>query len=228
MLANLNGYNKQQWMEEFTDSKLHQQLDNDFDVLMWEWSNDAPSPPGPTARQYWGQQYPSSFSVTVLYYLETLFRQSNKTVYDIGCGWNIFKKYYPQIVGIGAEDIDSKWYFADQPGFVNAEYVAAHQDHYDCFFSINALHFRPVSEVKQIVEECASMLTDGGSAFITFNTTVLVAYDKEQTFSSNSDIEQYIRTQLSQADVHWRIVDINLDNDNEGLDGNVRLLFTKV
>jgi hypothetical protein len=234
-LENINQYNKQQWIEKFTGSELHKKLINDFDELLWDKNNDCFNPHGSTTRQYWGTASPSFFSATIFYYLEQLLSNYTGTVHDIGCGWNIFKNYYHNIVGIGEEMPGSQYYFADHYGVVTDEFVFSHQNYFDCFFSINALHFRPLTEIRYMIEECISMLKPGASAFVTCNSTVLVSYDTPEniqavfdtTYPDSQSIEDYIRQQLKHIDVCWHIVDIDLTEDNDGLDGNIRLLFVR-
>ncbi len=234
-LQNINEYNEIDWYNKFTKSALYAQLTKEYDVLWFDKHSTMVS--SGTPRQAFADPNPKTFfSATIFYYLEALFDGSAEVVYDIGCGWNIFKKYYPNIIGIGAETPGTPMYYADIHDYVDKIYVDGHQEFFDCFFSINALHFRPIGEIKQIVLECVSMLKPGGTAFITFNSQILVSRETEQNkiklFENPSPgakraVEPFIRQQLYDIDVEWNIVDIDLSVPADGFDGNIRLMFTR-
>ena len=232
LLTNKKAYNKDEWQKKFCKTDLYKTLQNEYDVVVFDKNSDMVSQKTP--RQMWADPNPKTyFSATIFYYLEELFSTNPETVYDIGCGWNIFKKYYPNIIGIGAEPDDSDFYYADIHDYVDEIYIQGHQSHFDCFFSINALHFRPLSEVKLLMEELVSILTPGGSAFVTMNSQVLVNSDPniENIFGKKNprsiEVENYVRKQLADSEVIWHIVDIDLTVSADGLDGNIRLLFER-
>lgn len=232
LLDNIKDYNKEQWQEQFSKTDLYKRLCKEYDVLVFDKNSEMVSQLTP--RQQWADPNPKTyFSATIFYYLEELFSTNPETVYDIGCGWNIFKKYYPNIIGIGAEPKDSDFYYADLHDYVDKIYIQGHQSHFDCFFSINALHFRPISEIKLLMQELISILKPGGSAFVTMNSQMLVNSEPniEDVFGikkpQRNQVEQYIRQQLAELQIVWRIVDIDLTVRADGLDGNIRLLFER-
>jgi hypothetical protein len=116
-----------------------------------------------TARQWMAY---GNFPVTAFYYLEFLTNQNPSVIYDLGCGWNIFKKYIPNIIGIGEEDPKSQYYFADIHGRVDPNYVEQHQNYFESVFSICALHFRPLRELRQIALEFISMMKPDSYGFL--------------------------------------------------------------
>ena len=232
MLKNINAYKEDKWQEKFIKTDLYKTLCNDYDVMMFDKHSRLII--HKTPRQIWGDTNPKTyFSATIFYYLEELFAHNPKQVYDIGCGWNIFKKYYPNIVGISAEPIDSDAYFADIHDYVDDIFIEGHQCYFDCFFSLNALHFRPLSELKLLMQDLVSILKPGGRAFVTFNSGVLTACESNMENildckdPGSTKIEQYIRQQLEDLQVIWHIVDIDLTVFMESLNGNIRLLFER-
>lgn len=244
-LANLNAYDKTAWVTAFTGTPEQTQLASEYDTLLWELNNDEATggyaqADGPTPRQYMGTATPSKASATIFYYLENITTDLNLEggkIYDLGCGWNWFKNYYPDIWGIGEEDPASAYYFGDEYDVVDDAYIYEHQDAFKCFIAVNSLHFHPINQISEIVENGLSMLEPGGRALITCNSTVLLSFtsdaDLNSLFSTTEPTieqqENYIRTQLGNiTNITWRIVDIDLSvNDNDGLDGNIRLAFSK-
>lgn len=243
-LANLNAYDKDAWITAFTGTPEHTQLASEYDTLLWESSNDEPTggysqPDGPTPRQFMGTSTPSKASATIFYYLENItagISLAGEKIYDLGCGWNWFKNYYPDIWGVGEEDPDSAYYFGDEHDVVDEAYIFEHLNTFKCFIAVNSLHFKSITEISDIVENGLSMLEPGGRALITCNSTVLLSMTTEAELNSlfstteptTAQQETYIREQLDTiTDITWRIVDIDLTNDNDGLDGNIRLAFSK-
>ena len=52
-----------------------------------------------TPRPTWKEE----FSAAVFYYLLPLLEKNPQTIYDLGCGANMFKRYLPNVIGIGEE-----------------------------------------------------------------------------------------------------------------------------
>lgn len=168
-MNDIKPYNEAEFRIKFTNSPLYKILENDFDQLIWTSNNDDYT--DGTPRQHWGDPncVKTKFSLVPFYFLEFLLEKKPKNIYDLGCGWNIFKKYIPNVIGVGAEDPSSEWYFADIHDYVDDEYIRGHQNYFESVFSICALHFVPMSDLRKRVLDFASMIKPGGRGWITFN-----------------------------------------------------------
>ena len=97
MLEDIQPYNAVEFRRRFINTQLYQQLTRDFDEITfsstWEGFGHG------TPRQHWADRslWRTKFSAVPFYYLEFLTQQNPKEIYDLGCGWNVFKRYIPNI-----------------------------------------------------------------------------------------------------------------------------------
>lgn len=106
-MENIRPYNENEFMSLFKKTEIYKKLLHDYaqERLVWhkffsigkkfEYAVDLNS----TARIICKEE----FSATIFYYLLPLLEKNPKTIYDLGCGANIFKKYLPNLIGVGAE-----------------------------------------------------------------------------------------------------------------------------
>lgn len=233
MQLDINKYNQIEFEEEFKKSNLYQILKQDFDILSFDhhYVND----PDITFRQLVGaQNRKTKFSVIPFYYLKFLTDTNPNKIYDLGCGWNIFKKYIPNVIGIGTENIQDN-FFGDIRDIIDDDYIKYHQNYFESVFSINALHFYPLGKIRQRVLDFSSMIKDNGSGFLSLNCRPMVEADDEKfqfmmrlinmrayllKLGKNVDyLEQHIRTELdnfptieNNADYLEQYIRTELDN----------------
>lgn len=221
-MKNTNGYQREDFEPKFCKTRLYNQLLKDFDLLDFEKSWEYK---WATHRQAVGT---AILSVVPFYYLEYLVQSNPAHVYDIGCGWNIFKKYIPNIIGIAAEDPNTTHFYGDIHDLVDDDFVQGHRDFFECAFSINALHFHPMSDLQKIVKDFYSMLAPGARGFLALNAQRMIERDADN-FSSVSmpDLDQYIRDELSVIDINFMVFDVDLSIPDEQMNGNIRLVMQK-
>jgi hypothetical protein len=95
-------------------------------------------------------------------------------------------------------------------------------------FSINALHFRPLSNLRLIYEEFISMVKPGGRGFLSVNMQRMLEREQVSSMQKNQNIlDQYVRKQLDNLPCTYLIFDVNLNPLDEWLDGNIRLVFER-
>ena len=242
MQSNINEYNELEFREKFSTTELYSQLTQEYDRLCFAYHFDCWAFKTPR-EQYAIRQ----FSVVPFYYLEYLTKYNPKNIYDLGCGWNIFKRYFPNIIGVGAETGDD--FHGDLHDFVDDDYIANHQNYFESVFSINALHFVALRNLRKRVLDFASMIKPGGRGFITFNLQRMLEAelltenesDNRVTFSIpnllelgqpfnitlSNDCENYIRTELSNVEFTYEVFDVNLLVVDEVMNGNIRLVIYK-
>ena len=220
-IQNINAYEEHAFRTRFEQTALYQKLQTDFDIITFDkhWQGHA------TPRQNAGL---SIFSAVPFYYLEFLTQNKPTAIYDIGCGWNIFKKYIPEVVGIGGELADSEYFYGDIHGYVDDDFVLKHRDFFESAFSINALHFVPLSNIQQIVREFYTMLKPGATGWLALNTFVMLDRDKQVFHNKQvSDIDSYIRVALGEFEIDYKVFDVDLAVLNEFMNGNIRLVMRK-
>jgi len=236
-MNNLNDYSVAQCQEYCKQLPFYQNLERDFDILRWDklWTHTYVF--DMTPRESFGRKriFPkrSVFSMVPFFYLEPLLKKNPETIYDLGAGWNIFKKYIPNIIGISpTHNVDNN---SDIHDIVDADFIHGHQNYFKSVFSIGALHFRPLTDLKAVIQEFASMIATGGRGFLALNVMRMiertpVEYLKQTlgtTVPTDNEYSEYIRRVLSEIDLDYLIVDVDLTVMDEWMDGNIRIVFEK-
>ena len=221
MLYNVNIYEEQEFRTQFAPTDIYKQIT----ALADEIRRDKHVPINyklTPRRELWIR----TASVNPFYYLHYIFENNPNCVYDIGCGMNWFKLFYPTIHGIGEETIESGNFYGDEHGNFDTQWARAHENQLEGLFAINSLHFIRLGFLKQRVEQVISCLRKGARAYLTFSThaftEMYINYTAEQAV-------MYIRAELSKiTGVLWIVVDIDDTADPDPLDGNIRLVLEKL
>ena len=233
-MKNLRAYDEQNFKDQFVKTEIYNRICHDFVEISWTKHCDQFRQITP--RQFLGDSTVNLFSVTPFYYLQYLLEKKPDRVYDIGCGWNIFKKYISNIIGIAGEDPTSRYYYGDMQGIVDETYVSTHQNCFESAFSINALHFVPLKILRQQVIDFVSMLSPGGRGFLTFNLSRMIEKSSDEflleTFETlrptRQQYDQYVREQLNHLPCEIIVFDVGIiDCINDVMEGNIRLVFEK-
>lgn len=231
MMLNRNPYDEEAFRERFKNSEIFNAVNQDFDTLLWTKHptviDDRPSETfvgkdTKTIRQFVAEKY-KTFSMVPFYYLEPLLEQSPGAIYDLGCGWNIFKKYIPNVIGISAEDDNGEYFFADKWDFVDDTFVKNHQNYFESVFSICALHFCSLNELPKVLSDFVSMVKPEGRGFISLNSARIIERSNQ---IDHSTIDMHVRNSLP-TDCKFIIIDIDICRNGDGLDGDIRLVFEK-
>jgi len=224
-------YNPEQFELKFKSTELYTRLKAEFDVLIFDkhFSPAIASLEQVTPRKMWGDKATKTYlSMLPFYYIDILMQKQPKEIYDLGCGWNLFKRYFP-VIGVGAEDINDKVKFWDLHDFVDDEFIAGHQNYYNSVFSICALHFHPLSSIRKVVCDFYSIIAPGGRGWLSLNSQRMVERDRKFYSSSSSEVQEYINTQFK--DLPGKILEQDVDiigSRDEGMDGNIQIVFEKV
>jgi len=235
MQKNILPYNKELFEEEFKQTLVFKKLENDFDFISFD--NDFRISMHRNhyveARLRYGRPK-SYFSAVPFYYLDFLLKENPERIYNLGCGWNIFKKYIStNIIGVGTEDIHSGLFFGDEYSNINSDYIIKHQGFFKSVFSINSIHHYPMENIRNKVTEFASMIAKDGKGFITINLQRIMELSQDVRFKVvNLDFfEEWIRTELYNLplDYDYEVFDLNFDpeNINYFMDGNIRMIIKR-
>jgi len=226
MRQNLNPYSSDVFKKQFESTDMCCNVSKDFDNLCWD--SHIISFMAGTPRQ-WIASPVNAFSMIPFYYLQPLLEKNPTTIYDLGCGRNMFKKYIPNIIGVDTNSDGQNC--ADVEDQVTSEYIKTHLNYFESVFSINALHFRPLRELRLVYEEFISMVKPGGRGFLSVNLQRMI--EKETAVTGRLpdgniiNYEHYVRTQLDNLPCKYLIFDVNLDIVDEWLDGNIKLVFER-
>jgi len=219
-------YDPNDWEVTFKKSNLYKQLVNEYDVVYFNSQDFFNKQFETTPRQIASTTSQTWFSAIPFYYIEWLQEINPEKIYDLGCGWNIFKKYYPNIIGVGAENPDNESFFADIHDYVDDDYILGHQEYFESVFSICALHFIPLSDIRKRVLDFASMIKHGGRGWLSLNAARMVERDPEFKDKDTLFIEKYCKEQLIGLP-DLVLLEIDLTVSDEYIDGNIQIQINK-
>lgn len=231
-----NAYQRAEFEKKFVETDIFNQLKSEYDHLIFDKHFPLMQQEKLyiTPRQQYAEPLtiPSYFSVVPFYYLEFLTNVDPDTIYDLGCGWNIFKKYIPNIIGIGAEKPTHPSFNADVHDFIDNCFIDDHKDHFKSVFSINALHFIPLSQIRQRVLDFYSMIAPGGRGWLALNAKRMIELDSESNFLSNNNVDveavsEYIDSELKNLPGTILLFDVDLSCLDNFMDGNIQIIFEK-
>jgi hypothetical protein len=251
----INGIDYEKFLADFLLTDTGKAIQHDFDEVVCSQGYspllELKRKAGLTFREMYGKKDyvmvgPTSISITTLYYLQFLLETSPTAIHDIGCGWNIWKRYYPQIVGI---DFDSK--FADISDKFNDDFINRHREQLESVMSVNmylglkednnntyGFLVEPITfenYIDQIIY-FAQILKPGGRAYVSQNKLGFLKYTRQEWFDKYN-VSKYNYSALSKIllddlkeNFPYKILsfDCELDIlDSMTFDGCVRLVFEK-
>ena len=173
------------------------------------------------------------FPCASFWYLNFLTEIQPDEIVDLGCGVNFFKNIIPNIIGV---DPDNP--YADIVDTYNSKYLNKHANTFQALFSIDALHFRPITEFVDVVQNFYSMLKKEGRGYLSLNSArIIEATEKtvlQEIFGkekpSPKEIEDYIDYQIKTklTSIDFIVTDLLIcDIEDEFMDGNIRLVMQK-
>jgi hypothetical protein len=165
------------------------------------------------------------------YYLNKLLEIQPSKIADIGCGMNFFKDIIPGIIGFdgSGEERDVNEDFDDN-------FITKYTNFFQCAFSINALHFIPITSFHDRVMDFTNIIKPGGRGYLSMNVARMVgATDKKllkELFGTDTpdtkQLSDYVNQKIKTLPLKFLVID-NLIAEiyDEGMDGNIRLVFEK-
>jgi len=139
----INGIDYKKFEAEFLQTDIGKQIVKDFDHVTCSAYN-MPSiifmrhKFSATCRELLGsndlavKKPVTLVSIVTFYYLQFLQEINPSKIYDIGCGWNLWKRYIPKIHGV-----DCNGPYADEIAYYNKEWVDKHAGTLEAAFTVN-------------------------------------------------------------------------------------------
>lgn len=190
-MNNLNPYDPVAFRQWFSNTTLFGKIRKDFDIITWDNDSSSFMLPGMTPRQYRGTKI---FSAIPFYYINLIGFDAK--IYDIGCGWNVYQKYLPNLIGISGEPVGSEYFFGDEHGLLNDGYAESNRHRFENVMSINALHFIPLSGFYNRVQQLKKVTKPGGKIFAAMNICHMVANESSDI---KNNAAQYIRDEIAKV-----------------------------
>jgi len=165
------------------------------------------------------------------YYLNKLLEIEPLEIADIGCGMNFFKDIVPGITGF---DGHGKW--RDVNDVFDDDFITGHTDFFQCAFSIDALHFVPITNFYKRVLDFANIIKPRGRGYLAMNMARMVEQTDKKILKelfntedpNNNQLSDYINQKIKMLPLNFLVID-NLITEiyDEPIDGNIRLVFEK-
>ena len=202
MLQNINPYSEETFKQLFPTYDVYSLVANDFDLITYTVTESSFNLFPMTPRQFRGMRITSAVP---FWFIDQI--KDNGTIYDIGCGWNMYKRYY-NLHGIGGESLNDPFYFGDSHGWVDDFYVRNHQKAFDNIISMNSLHFIELHDIQKRVADVLSMTKHNGMVFLMFNITHMINNETSEI----SDPAAYIRSEM--MPFKNNVISFELDDNN--------------
>ena len=236
----INPYNPQKFKQEFSQTEIFKAIERDHDLAYWEKYFNWPGV-RMTTREIVSQR---KIAIMVSFYFVNLIAENNdKPIYDIGCGGNYFKKYYPNIIGIDQPGNPN----ADRVGVFNEDYAKLNVNSFDNAIAICSLHFVSFPKINEQFRLFVDTIKPGGRGLFTINAIHpyhMSTGEEKQMYNVNStaDTINYIDKTLDFSGLTILSYDSPNINDpngkiffgdnqngihNEGMTGNIRIAFQK-
>jgi hypothetical protein len=233
-MKNINEYHEEEFFKKFKNSDITSNIEKDFDLLSWKKNFKWPhNETGITPREMIGDinhkphRSKTWMSMVPYYYLNYLLEKSPESIYDLGCGWNIFKKYIPNIIGVGAEPIESEYYYGDIHDVVDDDFIKGHHEYFDSVFSINSLHFTSLTNIRKVVLDFSSMIKKNGRGFLALNLMRMIEGTETGIVNPLFNYDFFIRQELGSVPFTYLVFDVDLNERDDSMDGNIRLVIEK-
>lgn len=239
MQLNINQYQQEVFQKKFVETDIFKKLQSDYPNISFDnwwrppffsgtpsstvniadqWSNKKTGREIAALRGY--------FDAVAFYYLDYLLVDNPIHIYDLGCGANLFKKYIPNIIGIGAELPSSPNYHGDIHGIVDEQFIQQHQKYFNSVFSFVALHFIPLVDIRQRVLDFSSMIVAGGKGVLTLDLHRMLERTTPSQLEDIGDIEMYIRKELYNVPFEYLVFDLDLSDISRFGLGNIRMVIS--
>lgn len=159
--------NKEQWMKDFQQSEKFNVIVNEVEQLRKRIEIKFDEKSGTVSEQLDTPRYQALSSGMIhlqpFYILDYISNMSNGVIYDVGCGYNFFKKFY-NIIGIDPYDKH-----ADIKEAFNEKFVIKYKSSLDNTFSINAIHFCSLINLENQIIRYFDLVKPGGYSYLAIN-----------------------------------------------------------
>ena len=224
-MSSIEPYNAEKFKLSFKKTPIYNKLIEEFKIVEFDKHWLANECRTATPRERLGRI--AKTTAIPFYFLEWLNEINSEKIYDLGCGWNIFKKYYNNIIGVDTpQNPNDQFFYADLHDFVDDDYIQGHQSYFDAVFSICALHFIPLSSLRKRVMDFESMIKPQGRGWLSLNAMRMIETDEKFKNTDMLDIENYCKEQLANLP-NSVMVSVDLTVLDESIDGNIHICFEK-
>jgi hypothetical protein len=110
---------------------------------------------GITPRYYYEAGLKIGFR-DVFYYIDQLYNTAPADVIDVGCGENVWKKWFPHIIGFDPRP--SQHANCDFVAEFDQQFSVTHTGHWDCGMALNSIHFVDWSQIPSQIDRAMNLV----------------------------------------------------------------------
>jgi hypothetical protein len=241
-IIEINPYQSSVWKQQFKQTDVYQSIKDNYDHVIFSYRELTLFR---AALHYTVYELSRKFlqdykilDAVPYYYFQYIMENDPNVIVDLGCGLNVFKDTWSNIIGI-----DSK--YCPEPICKHAveqhfddDFVAEHQELCDALISINTIHFSEIDTITHRLIGVSQLLRPNARAFVSFNLETWLMYTPREkihkmfgNWPELSDViayvnDQIIATNLDFVVVDWPILRIPEEGTiRDDINGNIRLVF---
>ena len=168
------------------------------------------------------------FSITPFYYLKFLEEINPESIADIGCGWNIFKKYIPNITGFDVLGSN-----ADVIEKYDHDFIVKYTQKFDAAFAINACTVTWETIGKFIID-FSKIIKPGGRGYLGIPAMFPLLLTPSDWYNSKGlspydpkPLSEYIDRIITDLELNILSLESRVDffQDMLSHDGDIRVVF---
>lgn len=168
--------------------------------------------------------------------LDYISKNTNSTIYDIGCGANFFKRFY-NIVGI--DPVHPK---ADIRDIFDDDYALYHKEDHDNVIAINSIHFCSIDLIEKQLNNFFNLAKKDGFAYAGLNFQRIKEHTLRKTYATDDETKKWHHLvndlDLAVTFINDIVNRINHDllyfyekvketNDGDFINGNINILIKR-
>jgi len=238
--------------KEFLESELGMQVAKDFDQLS---CNDEHFPSillvakrfKSTVREVTGSTENlepvvnnRQLSIVSFFYLRYLTETKPEAIYDLGCGWNLWKRYIPEIIGV-----DHRSNYADLSEDYDENFWKKHKGSLPSILSINMNRiafdssvgkdvFITLKNIGTVIKTFAELLKSGGRGYVSIPLFFIYRQTPDSWFEKNNIIKydmQKIKSHLNNVvdSLPCKVlacdIEVDIFKNRSDHDGDFRIVF---
>ena len=122
----------------------------------------------------------------IFYYINMLYDHSPKSVIDIGCGENIWKKWFPNIIGFDPNP--SAYASPDFIASLNEDFSKHHYEEWECGIALNSIHFVSWHDIGNQIKLAMNLIKD--RLLVTVNFNMLDSFTQDTAITTLSRLDK--------------------------------------
>jgi hypothetical protein len=183
---NYQHYNKEEFLKEFSQTKIFKKLSGEYQHLYSDISDVNGNIIRPSHRVELEES--STFLYSIFYYIKFLTEINPTVIADVGCGRNFLKKYIDNVIGFDQTPE------ADVFSLFDDEFIDNNFQKFDAAIAINSIHFISLKEFANRINSFGKIIKPGGRGFVTCNLIRMMERTEPHEYAELFDLSDRLTT----------------------------------